>query len=75
MEPSAAIAALDRVLGRVHDYEQTWERFGREPERGRSPWEYAGCGLVEDLKTLGGVREFLQAARTLLHERVGLTAR
>jgi hypothetical protein len=58
------------VLGRVHDYEQAWERFDRDPKRlWRSPWEYAGRVLADDLSTLAGVREFLQVACTLLHER------
>jgi hypothetical protein len=66
------VTALDRVLGRVHGYEQTWDRFGRDPRRlWRTPWEHRGRDLAQDLNRLAGVREFLQVARTLLHERVG----
>lgn len=67
-----AVDALDRILGRLRHFEETWESQGRKRETlWRTPWEFAGRDVARDLPILTNEREFLQAARTLLEERVG----
>lgn len=69
--PEAAISALDRVLRRVRGFEGTWDRVAhRDPGAlWRTPWDYAGRHVAQDLDLLAQEREFLQAARTILVER------
>jgi hypothetical protein len=66
-----AVRILDRTLKAASNFEYAWEGQGRRPESlRRTSWEYAGKQVAQDLGTLVEVREFLQAARTLLAERL-----